>query len=282
MRKAVAVLVLACGVVPAAQRLTFDVASVRRNPGAPIFMTPMLQPGGRVVATNVRTSDVIRAAYELDENQLVGGPDWIDDETYDIEARGPADMPAASARAMLRALLEDRFALRTHREQRELPMYRLLSADGTRGPQLRAAGTECAPPTLPGLAEGVPPPPPPPPGPRGTPLRTVGPGSGCPSIVFTGHFSGRSFTMDAFAQWLSQFIRRPVVNATGITGRFDIDLTYAPPDDLAAPPGAPPPQVSSAPSLSSAIDEQLGLRLESGRGPVDVLVIDGIARPSGN
>src|SRR5687767_3786878 len=110
---------------PAAAK--FDVSSVKVNrSGAPFRIGPMLQPGGRVIATNLALRDLIRAAYGVDDNQLVGGPAWIDADQFDVEARGPADLTPARGQAMLRDLLADRFKLVTHPETRQLPIYRLV------------------------------------------------------------------------------------------------------------------------------------------------------------
>ena len=266
---------------PAAAK--FDVSSVKVNrSGAPFRVGPMLQPGGRVIATNLALRDLIRAAYGVDDNQLVGGPAWIDADRFDVEARGPADLTPARGQAMLRDLLADRFKLVAHPETRQLPIYRLVMArrDRAPGPRLKPSGPECAPITPPpGIP--TPPPPPPPTGGGGVPLTdTDGTPRRCGTMMFPGAMSTRSVTLSAFAKLLSFGVGRPVVDETGWAGAFDIDLTYTP--DLGAAVSQTAPSANTAPSLFTALEEQLGLKLESARGPVNVVVIDRAERPAEN
>jgi uncharacterized protein (TIGR03435 family) len=225
---------------------------------------------------NQTVSDLIRTAYAVNDNQVTGGPGWIRSTAFDLDARGPADMSADTARAMLRELLADRFSLAVHREQRQLPIYALTLAarDGRPGPQLRPSAAQCAPMTPP---KGLPPPPPPP-GTMDTVSLMVAPTlRRCPSMFMTGHVSARAVSLDVLAMELTQLTGRPVVNRTGLSGEFDIDLSYAP--DLNA---APPPGTATAPELTTAVREQLGMRLDPGRGPVEVLVIDRVMMATDN
>ena len=259
---------------------TFDVASIRvnRDPsGRPTFVRPVLQPGGRVVMINQTLHDVILTAYGVSANELVGGPDWVRSTAFDVEARGASDISAETARAMLRALLADRFSLAVHREQRVLPIYVLTMAarDRQPGPQLRPAGAQCAAVTRP---KGMPPGPPPSKVPaQPVPLGVAGTPPRCPSMFTGGHFSGRAVSMDVLAGELADVTGRPVVNRTGLGGEFDLDLSYT--AELTAQPAS---DAASAPGLTTALQEQLGLRLEAGRGPVEVLVIDRAVMPSEN
>jgi uncharacterized protein (TIGR03435 family) len=269
----------------AAQRavnaLEFEAASIRINrdqSDRPTLMRPILQKGGRVLMTNQTLRDLILAAYGAREKELIGGPDWSRSTGFDLEARGTADMSAETARAMLRALLAERFSLVVHRDKRDLPVYVLTMAtrNGGPGPRLKPADVQCGqvippkgmprPPSSPpiGLTEAVPL------MVRGTPRR-------CPSIFMPGYFSARSITMDALAFELAEVLDRPVVNRSGLIGEFDLDISYAP--DLNA---VGVPETASAPGLTTALREQLGLRLESGRGPVEVLVIDRALMPTEN
>ena len=265
---------------PIAQTLApkFEVASIRLNRDqsvAPNRLRPILEPGGRVYLRNQTLREIILAAYGVNDNELVGGPDWIRSTDFDVDARGPAGVSADTARAMLRELLADRFSLAVHREQRELPIYVLTLAarDGQRGPRLRPAGAECAALTRP---QGMPPPPPPPAAlVESIPLFVVGAPPRCPSMFLTGHVSARAMSMDRFAQSLARIASRPVINRTGLTGEFDVDLLYTP--DLTAAPGD-----AAAPVLTTAAQEQLGLKLEPQRGPVDVVVIDRVMMPTEN
>ena len=183
---------------------------------------------------------------------------------------------------MLRELLADRFKLATHPETRQLPIYRLVMArrDRMPGSQLKASGPECAP-IVPPAGVPLPPPPPPGPGGGGTPL-TVARGlpRRCGTMMHPGGMSSRGVTMDGLASMLAYGVERPIVNETGLAGEFDVDLTYAPDLGAAVSPTAAP--ASSAPSLFTALEEQLGLKLESARGPVSVLVVDRAERPAEN
>ena len=263
---------------PAAAR--FDVASIKANrSGAPFRMGPVIQPGGRVVATNLTLRDLVRSAFGIEDNQLVGGPGWIDADRFDVEARGPADLTPARGRAMLQDLLADRFKLTTHPETRQLPIYRLVMArrDRALGPRLRRSGPDCAPIAPPA---GIPAPPPPPPGTGGVSLTADQTTRlKCGTAMFPGGTSSRSTTMAALANLLSEAVERPVVDETNLPGEFDLDLTYTP-DFGDTPPIATPS--TTAPSLFTALEEQLGLKLEAARGPVNVLVIDRVERPADN
>ena len=270
---------------PAAQSapaLRFDVASVKVNrSGEPMRMGPALQPGGRVFAANQPLRVLIRVAYGLEDNQVSGGPSWIESAFFDVEARAGAYATPEEARAMLRTLLAERFGLAVHTETREFPISELTldPRSGKGGPQLKPSGKACAPPQMPA---GVPLPPPPPPGPSTVPIATTALRLTCPSIAFPGHISLRFITIDVLGQWLANTLRQPVVNRTGLAGMFDADMTYA------AEPGAPfatgggVASASTLPSLPAALQEQLGLRLQSTRGPVQVLVIDRANPPTDN
>ena len=256
----------------------FDVASIRGNRDVsdrPTLVRTVLQPGGRVSMRNQSLRDMILAAYGVKETALIGGPGWVGSTGFDLDARGAADMTAETARAMLRTLLTDRFSPAVHREQRDLPIYVLTMAarNGQPGPQVRPAAAQCAAPARP---KGMPPGPPPsklPPQP--VPLGAVGTPPRCPSLFIPGHFSGRAVSMDVLAGELADLGDRPVMNRTGLTGEFDLDLTYAP--DLSAAP-----QAAALPGLATALQDQLGLKLEAARGPVEVLVIDRALTPTEN
>ena len=260
---------------------SFDVASVRMNrSGQPFGMLPVLQPGGSVRAINVVLLDLIRAAYGVEENQIVSATP-VPDVFFDIEARTAPATTAAEAVVMLRTLLADRFGFSAHPETRQLPVYTLLRASRSAlGPALKPAGKECAPIKFPGGDGDVPPPPPPPPGAAGTSISARStPPRRCPTAFFPGGISARAIDMPAFASALALFVHRPVLDRTELAGEFDLDMYYAP--DFALGPDTAPP-TSTAPSLVTALREQLGLRLEAGRAPVEVLVIDRLQLPTDN
>jgi uncharacterized protein (TIGR03435 family) len=252
---------------------TFDVASIKPNVSGDLRVSVQAMPGGRYVATNAPVRMLIRDAYALQGFQLTGGPDWLDVDRFDIAAKSDGNPTPAEQRLMLRALLADRFKLRLHGEKRDAPLYALIMArrDGTLGPQLRRTGSECAQ-TEPWSGTG-----PAPAGDPYSPCRAVGPGPG-------GGLRFRAITLSAFAKFLATPAQRPVIDSTGLAGTFDIDLALT--TELGPPPPPPgvPDQVdrSAAPSIFTAVQEQLGLKLEPRRGPVDFLVIDHIERPSPN
>jgi len=265
----------------------FDVASIKRSPDAPFgFPGLMLQPGGRATSPGTNVRQLILVAYGLQDLQLVGGPAWLATDRYAIDARAGEAATRASVRLMLRSLLADRFQLTAHLERRELPALALVLAnrDGKLGPRLQRSGPDCAPVKAP---EGVPLPPPPPPGP-GPAFVAVLPqdplGPTCGFVSFPGWLSGRRLTMGHFVGQLMQLTRRPVVDETGLTGDFDLDVTFMPDQPVVLNGAAAPPALAMAdrPSLFTAIQEDLGLKLDPRRRDVDVLVIDRIERPTEN
>ena len=234
------------------------------------------------MAPGATVRELIAAAHGIQDNQITGGPGWLASDRFEVLATTSPDVTMASARAMLRALLADRFGLATHMEQRDLPVYVLgLARDDRRlGTELRQSGAQCAPPTGPRNVP-MPPPPPPPPPVTGRVLELDGGGLPCPSMVFnnvtSGHWSIRGWSMERLAQRLTGTLGRPVIDRSGLQGAFDIDLTY----------GSQAPALESSastdiPALTTALREQLGLRLESTRAPIDVLVVDRVEQPSDN
>jgi uncharacterized protein (TIGR03435 family) len=243
----------------------FDVASVRPNLSGSLSSGRQTDPGGRVSITNEPLRDLIRAAYEITEPQLVGGPGWLS-ERFDITAQAEAGAPPVLINAMLRTLLTERFALVTRRETRELPVYFLVAARANRapGPRLRPR-PECT-------------------NPDGSPV-----GSSAERKCGGARFAPGMF--DAFGIPIAQFAPsligpsgRLVIDRTGLTGSFDIGLKYAPdriPDASRLPADVVVGRSDDA-SLFTALEEQLGLKLEAGRAPVEVIVIDSVQRPAVN
>lgn len=290
---------------PPSAAAAFDVVSVKRNTaGGPILQRNM---PGNIAMFNVPVRQLIRMAYQLQDFQIVGAPDWANTERFDIEGRfEPAAAPAVPAPQtprmllMLRTLLSDRFGMIARMETREMPILalRIVRADGRLGPQMKPSAVDCAalnaaargrglgPPT--GARAGGPPldgrgaPPPP-----GTPF-SLGERPACGDRMGFGQLLAGGMPMSRLAtQTLSQLTGRVVVDRTGLTGGYDIDLKWTPtPDQL--PPGPPPPGIEpppidpNGPSLFTALQEQLGLKLDTDRGPVDVLVIDRLQRPAEN
>jgi uncharacterized protein (TIGR03435 family) len=232
---------------PAATKSTaaFEVASVRRNVSGDLRQSSDREPGGRVTAINVTLRDLVRGAYRLHDQQLVGGPEWFDRDHFDVTGKAPAGASDAEHGAMMRGLLIERFSLRVHWEQRELPVYELVLArgDGRLGPGLRPR-PDCA------IGE-----------------RRESDKAPCGGALFgPGRLTVRGQPLPGFAR------DRIVIDKTGLTGNFDIDLEYTPDPGEFPPIGPPPP--ANAPSLPTALEEQLGLRLRPARAMVDVLVVD--------
>ena len=197
-------------------------------------------------------------------DRVLGGPSWLDAERYDIEGKAiEPDPPEALLRAMARTLLEKRLALKTHVERRELPIYALMDAGtGKPGGQLRASdGRDCA-------AESA------------APDAKLPPcGIRLPTATAAGlTFSGYHVTMDDITALLQSFINRPLVNRTTNTDRLTFTMTV--PHRLEIGVGNAPDPGDSTTLMSRALQDQLGLRLVSSRGPVDVLVIDSVERPA--
>ena len=276
------ILLLVVVSLAAAQAQRFEVASIREGgtPGTPPLVSVL--PGGRLSAPNATLRELIRSAYAVEDNRILGGPAWMGQARFALEAKAEAADPGAGQlQAMLAALLAERFMLRVHRETRELPVYTLTIArdDGRLGPNLRPTGAECRPITPP---QGYPPPPPPPPpdSPR-RPLVPANIGARCPAMFFPGWIAARAVTIEQFVPRLALAAGRPVVDRTGLSGEFDFDLRYTP-DQPPAFNGAALPPAADGESLFTAIKEQLGLALDAQRAPLEVLVVDRAERPTEN
>lgn len=270
---------------PQAAIPTFEVASIKRNNSGDGFTTRGGGPGGRVNYVNVPVRQIIIAAYQLQPFQIIGGPSWITADRFDVIAKAPDGSTPEQTNLMLRSLLADRFKLKVHTETREMPVYSLVKArpDGKLGDKLQPAAVDCGPT---GRGRGGPPPP----GPGATP-GAPGPQAplmGCRAMITPGRLQMGGQPLSQLAQMLSNQVARPVIDKTGLTGSYDIELSFMPEGPGRGgpvgplPPGMPPiqPPDPDAPSLFTALQEQLGLKLESERGPVDVIVIDSIEQPT--
>lgn len=260
MRQLPRLLVLACLIVPAGAQapLAFDAASVKPSTsGSTAIGGVGLRPPDRYAASNVLLRTIIVHAYRLKRFQVVGGPDWIDAERFDIDARAPQGTTEPDALfQMAQALLRDRFKFVAHRETRELPIYALVEArnDGRLGAQMKPVTLDCS-------------------------VRSNQCGIG--STLFNnggGNLNAKGRTVDDLASALGGMLDRAVINRSHQTGQFEIDLQWGA-DRLGNGPDA---TNSDLPPIFTAVQEQLGLRLEPSRGPVEVLVIDRIERPSEN
>jgi uncharacterized protein (TIGR03435 family) len=237
----------------------FDVASVHLSAPAPDghhhIWNDIHESHFRTGNLSIR--DLIQYACNLPKSQIVGGPGWLDSAMYAIDAKSSPEVDARlkamqdgdaaqQKRLMVWALLKDRFSLATHEEMRVLPVYNLvLAKGGAKFQPSRYSGT------------------------------TIDAGR---SRI---HVQGSDDTIGLLARELAQSQGRVVVNKTGLTGRYDLTLRWTP-DDVSAPLLNGEPDPAAPPGLFTAIQDQLGLKLESGKGPVPVLVIDHIDPPSAN
>jgi uncharacterized protein (TIGR03435 family) len=239
----------------------FEVVSVRPHTSDSQAMSMVAQPGGRFVAVNMALRAVIRAAYQVQDDQIVDAPEWIAAEHFDIDARADAPgPPGPNLAARLHAMLAQRFGLVVHHDTRELAVYALVRAkrDRTLGPGIRE--TTCPP-----LADDL-----------ARPERCAGIGTGFGSLWTRG------MPLAQFLLYLTPQLNRVIVDRSGLDQRYDIDLKWTPdPRGATAGPGAAATDPNAV-SIFTALDEQLGLKLESTHAPVDVLVIDRVERPSPN
>jgi uncharacterized protein (TIGR03435 family) len=255
-------------------RPEFEVASIKPNAFANGVATFPYPFGGRITATNVNLKTLIAFAYKVRNFEISGGPGWIDSDRYDVTAKAAeSNIGVEQYQLMLQSLLADRFKLAVHRETKEMPVYVVLAAKN--GPRLPEAS--------PGSCVTFGPDSPPPP---------RAPGQSSPLVC--GGFSmgpysleGRKLSMTQLVNALSIIVGRPVTDKTGFTGTFDVHLEFAPegtagrgqggfgPPGLAADSANPD---TSRPSIFTALQEQLGLKLESQKALADVLVIDYLER----
>ena len=270
----------------------FEVSSIKPNKSGTNQRQVGLGTNGRFTAINVPLADLIRFAYAetepdgvfapLPPNRLsvaetwVGGATALQSDKFDVVATTDRDTSQQQAFLMLRALLAERFKLVLHRESKDLPIYALVMArkDGRLGPRLRPSHVDCsaAPsdsPTASPAAGGF----------------VAEPCKGLRNVP--GKATGRAVTIQTLARLMSGWVddHRPVEDRTGLTGNFDIDLDWTPDRPLPAPPaGAPalPPVDSYGAGLFTALQEQLGLKVESTKNSIDILVVDHAEPPTEN
>jgi uncharacterized protein (TIGR03435 family) len=225
---------------------SFEVASVKLHP-EPVTASydPMVR-GSTVVGTACSLRDMITVAYNVRYDQLAGGPNWLTSEHYDLEAKASGDAPLTrdQGMAMLRTLLAERFQLKVHREMREMPVYELVIAKN--GPKFKPSAPD---------AKGG--------------MVTRGTAAG---LMRTEATRG---TMERLARQLSNTAGRPVLEKTGLAGDYAFTLEWTSGDR------APDPD-SNVPSIFTAVQEQLGLRLQPAKDPIEMLVIDRAEKPSEN
>ena len=214
---------------------TFEVASVRLTPPGSTGNTYLSPPGSAsFTATNVTLDVLIELAYGVDENQISKAPVWLGSQHYDVSVKpeGPGGLTYAQMKQPLQQLLEQRFALAVHRENKDVDGYALVIAKG--GPKLKASTDD----------------------------------SGRNKFILPNGIRFDHTVIATFAAALARPTGRPVVDKTGLSGNFDIDLKYAPEKAVD----------SSLPSIFTALQEQLGLKLEPAKVPFEMLVIDHVNR----
>ncbi len=261
---------------PSGTRPSFEVAAVRQSaPGAEIRFSGISMYPDRLEIRGTSLKDVIEFAYAVpDEKQFAGGPGWMRTERFDITAK-PGEAEIASLgklsptklheqmRLRLQSLLEQRFALRVSFVAKEMPLYALVVARG--GFKCRKVGPDSA-----AAFDGPIGPPPPPPAGGNGPMRAGHEPGGEQEM----HWAAQAMPFPLIAAWISQQPElggRVVVDKTGINGVFDCDISWAP--DV---PGV------AGPGLFTALGEQMGLRLQPQKGPVETIVVDRIEQPSAN
>ncbi len=251
----------------------FDVVSVKQNKSADGRMRIMFTPDG-YSATNVSAKQLIQMAYGIRQDLISGGPGWVESAGYDFDAKvaGPdvdalKKLSPEQRRSMLQPALTDRFKLKVHTETKQLPVFELVVAKG--GSKLKEASPSDT------YANGIK-------GPDGVArggMMRFGP----------GQLTAQAVPMTSLVNMLSQQLHQTVIDKTGLTGKYDLELNWTP--DQGSEPmfkgtdgsqHAEPAPDSSGPSIFTAIQEQLGLKLQSAKGPVETLVIDHVEMPSEN
>jgi uncharacterized protein (TIGR03435 family) len=252
---------------------SFDVATVTPATGEPGRSGMNFEPGGGFKATNVALRPLVEMAYRrhaFDSRRVTGGPPWIDTERFDVTAKAPTEHvldPDGYPRRtglMLQNLLADRFKLRVRVDSTDQPAYilRVVRADGQLGPALTRSAVDCGAFMAKMLAGERP---------AGGPQCGFGP--------YPRRLVGRAVTIADLAGYLSMLLKRPVVDKTGLTGGFDLEVEGV----EVTQPGPPGPSTRPSNTTRSIVEmlpEQLGLRLEEATAPVETLVIEHAERPA--
>jgi uncharacterized protein (TIGR03435 family) len=250
--------VIACALSGVAQEPrpkfdAFDVATVRPvDPEAKAGRFFKMDGTHRWVATNFTLEALIALGYDLNPRTISGGPEWMDSQKFNIEAVTPGDVSPTRLEQMqmLRALLVERFGLKFHRQDREMAIYALSLAKS--GPKLKDAAKPDDPPKIVGIVY---------------PDRIEVP--------------ARGVTMDDFVAMLQRAtLDKPTLNRTGLTGKFDFDLKFAQDETEYGGQVGAAPENAQYPPLFTAVQEQLGLKLEATRGAVSTMVVDAAVRPA--
>lgn len=240
----------------------FEAASIKPSPPVAMGMMKVgisMMPGGRISMAGITVRLLIQQAYGVKDFQVVGGPDWMRSERYDITAKPEGAATQDQVKVMIQAMLRDRFKLVFHRETKELPTYALVVAKG--GPKLKAAEMSV------GGGEGG----------RGGQVRIMG----------RGRFEADGVPVSALANSISNALGRSVIDKTELQGIYDFRLEWTPEERdggmMKGPAGdGSAPSDNPGASIFTVLQDQLGLKLESTKGPVEILVIDHAERPTEN
>jgi uncharacterized protein (TIGR03435 family) len=266
-------LFLAVALSASAADRTFDAALIKVNKSGETGPSGIsASKPGRFTATNTPLKFVILYAYNLMDHELAGVPAWAEDTSFDITAVYPTDPPASPAdvRLMLQHLLGNRFGLQRHSEKRLIPAYdlTLLHNNGDLGDNMKLSSIDCQ--KL--IAEK-------------RPLREAGGPSAvspngkrpaCSIAATRRYLTGGAVTTQQLSGTLQSMLRKPVVDHTGLQGRFDVEAKWSLLDDTGDSPQG------DAPSIFYAVREQLGLRLDPHKEPFDIMVIDRLTQPTAN
>lgn len=251
--------------------LRFEVASVRENGSVGQGGAMSALTGSQFTTTNISLRMIILSAYEIREVQLLDAPEWTRSARFDIAAKFPdGSYTPAERRLILQNLLAEHFGLVAHRDTRELPVFKLVMAreDRRLGPKLVPSDVDC----VKWLAEG-----------RSqiigqSPIGPAGARPACMMVAQRNYILAGTRSMAQLARALEGRVGRPVVDATGLGGNFDIDLQWMPDPGVDAIQGPEITAPAASGSIFTALQEQLGLKLESARGPVEVLVVESVRR----
>jgi bla regulator protein blaR1 len=230
---------------------SYEVASIKPSPANARGGSIRPTPDGGITAENVSLKVLIRTAYRIQDYQIAGGPNWLDVDPYDIQAKRPGKGGSDGGRLALRKLLADRFHLTVHTETKDLPVYALVVAKN--GPKFQEA--------------------------KRAPQEDDGGWR-----MGRGYMHGQMVPFAELSELLSGQLGRPVLDQTGIRGIYDLKLDWTPTGYVPREGGASnePRPDPDGPTIFTAIQEQLGLRLESRKGPVEILVIDRAEKPTEN
>src|SRR5262245_11600369 len=258
----VGIVVTGTTIVAQASRLEFAVASVKPNIAGDHRSRIQIEPGGRLNVTAATLKELICAAYRVDDFRVVGGPPWMSSDRWDVQAKADENASQSQINEMFQNLLAGRFDLKFHKDRRKVPVYELVIARN--GPKLQQSKSEAA-------------------GSSHNSGNRENHGSG-------GHAGGTSMTTAQLAQMLGQIVGRTVIDKTGLREKYDVRLSWRPDPGQGVSAsdhvpserlelGASSPTDPNLPSIFTALQEQLGLKLQSTKGLAEVMVIDSAQKP---